>query len=825
MDIGGKYHALLDIKRSGEDDEYIYQEFSFSWEYSSLPRVIGKFAKRDLTSIQRILNSESGTSTDAQLLDIGGRIWGSIPFLIRGRLEAFDKKANELLSLSGSRMILTIVVDQLDVPWELSRTPDKKSYWFMRYFIGREIKGHHHVYEPGKLEQGRPKRILLAMVPYDTKRIKQIDAIRYKELKQRCDALKNLVERINKEESARVHIDVMTYPTLIPDWVSTLQGAETAYDAIVYIGHLTNPETGGGLEIENPVSNAVEIINPKEINASRHSHPMIFFDSCRSSVAGVSEAIQDPCKPIEDLAGYFLAQNASAFIGTIQRVETVAATAFAQYFLESLCLEGTSLSEALLHARNQVYKAFEGKSKNSELRRVHSSSYVLIGDNPISLHCSFLDGKKKVCLIWPEALRPYSEQFATEIYPSGLDEVISRPCDDFSDLKEAFSDTEKEMAVDGALLPIIDMPIACAAEIISNAPKGEEWVIVSSVFRRRPDQDEAALYHVDKLEDLEYLYVEDYTSEVAVMANAYIKAKYENIAGKAALATQKNQYFNIYENMKKNVKNRFFKPMAFVLAGKHELDFDKLLERQPSEVRKRFTKISLHKEFKKILEMDQFQHYRMESELPASVLVAYKKHVEKYQKLFVEVLSRWKEWTFKCFEKRYPDLYQRQEPLFCLTKGCVDTIIKFSEFVSDKQGLDNTVFGEELKIRRSLEESDFMEIRPRQPSPEAPRDVLTTAELNQNRKQLNQKLKEVIEDKLKRNLADSNERTREVDLDTKIPSEEKIRIKHDITSKKDEQKSSLLQKQEKIAKKIQWMRTKQDYESIIGEIDGLESEE
>jgi len=821
MDIGGKHHALLDIKRSSEDDEYIYHEFSFSWENSSLPRELGKFAKRDLNSIQTILNSELGTNTEAQLHDIGGRIWSSIPFPIRERLEAFDKKANELLSLSGSRMMLTIIVDKLDIPWELSRTPDKKSYWFMRYLIGREIKGHHHVYEPGKPEQERPKRILLAMIPFDMKRIKQMDAVRYKELKQQCDALKNLVKKINEEESTCVQVELLTYPTLIPDWVSTFQGAETAYDAIVYIGHLTSPETGGGFEIENPVSNAVEIVHPTEINASRHIHPMIFFDSCRTGVAKVSEATQESCMPIESLAEHFLAQNASAFIGTIQRVETVAATAFARYFLESLCLGGTSLSEALLQARNQVYKDFEGK--NSELRRVHSCSYVLIGDNPISLHCSFLDGRKKVCLIWPEALRPYSEQFGTEIYPSGLDEVKSRRCDDFSDLKETFSDVKKEMAVDGDLVPIIDMPIACAAEIIGNAPEGEEWVIVSSVFRKRPDQEEAALYHVDKLEDLEYLYVEDYTSELTVMANAYIKANYGNIAGKAALCTQKNQYLNIYENMKKNMKNRFFKPMAFVLSGKHELEFDQLLDRQPSEVRKRLTKVSLHKEFKKILEMDQFQQYRMRSELPASVLVAYKKYVEKYQKLFVEVLSRWKEWTIECFEERYPDLYQRQEPLFSLTENCVETIIKFSKFVFDKQGLDNKVFGEELKIRRPLQESDFMEIRPRQLPPEAPRDLLTTTELNQNRKQLNQKLKEVIEDKLKRNRADSDERIREIKLDTKIPSEVIIRIKNDIISKNDEQKSSLLQKQEKITKKIHKMRTKRDYESIIGEIDGLES--
>jgi len=707
MDIESRFNARFSIKRREEDAQYVYFEFLFSWRRLWRLRR-GRIRKREIEDICELLTAGTGITEEAHLRDIGYRIRGFFPRAIRDGLRRFDEAAKELLSYSDSRMTLTIEVDRLNVPWEFSLTEDGNTHWFRRYLVARQIEPYLREWEQ---EEERPKELLVLMETIDIEQIEpRMDPERHLEWKSRNQSLKELIERINDEEGGIVHIELRTHGTSIGELISELQGERGPFDAIIYIGpYLRNGEEG--LAIEDRFSRRVRPIHYECIKPSEHSRPLVFFDACQTGTNRSSLGEQEPALPIPDLVDYFLKNEASAFVGTIQNVEAITATVFAHHFLQSLCQDGTSVAQAMLDARNRVQEEFK-EDEIGEYRRVQSGSYTLIGSSHVDLYDSFLHKGKKVKLIWPSALDCYCSGFGIELYPSGIDTMEAVRCDDFGDLKQRFEQVRSEMALDENLIPILDMPIAYAGDVISNAQRGEEWVIISSVFRPRPDREEAALYYVDPLEEIKDIYLEDYTAQVSVMSYVYLKAKCQ--AALEGCACTKVDYENILDRMTRDIEKSRFRPVAFILVGEHKLAFEDFLSRQGEKLDGRLQSIALHSEFRKVLEDGGWKQYEIGYQLPASVLVARRSHAMRYRKLIVEVLSRWYEWIRRCFATRHEQLFQYQEPLFRLEEDCIEAIIKFSQLICEKEGLDCRVFDEELQIKRPLDMGDFIVITPRQ---------------------------------------------------------------------------------------------------------------
>lgn len=738
MDIVDRYHAVLMIRQLKEEATYFLLEFQFSWKNSSLIPEEGIVHKQDIQNINQVLTGTKGITQEAQLYDIGGRIWGFIPAnTVRDWLTLFDKEAKELLSHSNSRITLTIVTDTIDIPWELSLTPDRKSYWFKRYLVARQIWPYCHegLQEP---EKEKPKNILLITDTFNRQKIKnKIDKTTYFKWESRIEDLENLINKINNEQKEFVHVELRKYSNIIyGDLIAELQGA---YDAIIYIGsYLKNKKEG--MAIEDRFSGSIDPLHYDHIKPSKHPSPLIFFDACQTGISKLFTNHQEIKSPLPDIVHYFLPNNASAFVGTIQNVEVLPATAFGYYFLESLCQYGASLSQAILDARNRIEEEFK-EGELSKYRRVQSSSYILIGDSHVNLHNSFLHKRKKIRLIWPATMDCYCEKFKTEIYPSGFDKVELYRCDDFNDLKKKFKQVQAEMTEDGNLIPIFDMPILYAVEIISNTEEKEEWVIINSIFKPTPGQEEAALYRIFDLEKIEKLLLEDYTSQVSAMCCAYLKTKSKQIFERCTNSVWKMEYENILDNMIKNMEDNTVCPVAFILVGECKLDFDNFLSQQPEKWRNQVVSISLHNEFKRTLECAEWKKYQVKGEFPTSVLVARKSHAIKYRTLIMEVLSRWYEWVCRRFPERHPRLSKRQTPLFTLNKDCKEAIIQFSKFVYEKEGLDRHVFRHRLNMNRPLQESDFFVISPRQLSS----GKLPTINLEKLLKDVNHALSEIKE--------------------------------------------------------------------------------
>jgi hypothetical protein len=790
MDIGSKYHhAELRIKRLKETDEFVDLEFLFVWK--SRHCVTKKeVRKSDLARITQVLTDPAGITNEAHLHDIGASIWIIFPDPIRKILTEFDNTTKKLLEYSNSRITLTIIVDRLDIPWELSLTADRKEYWYKRYLVARQLECY--CCENPEQPTEKLKSLLLIMETYDEKKNNENNPETLREWDLSNERLRDLIEKINNEQKGFVHIELRRYPIVYGDLISELQGEYGAYDGIIYIGrYIKKNNNDEGIPIENPHSQQIDIIHYEDIDSSKHSHPLIFFDACKTGINN----IQEFSPPVPGIVDCLLSNKASAFIGTIQKVEAVTATTFAYYFIKSLCQDGSSLSQAMLDARNYTDKEF--KESEYECRRVQSSSYILIGDSLTNLHSSFLHRGKKVRLIWPEALDRYCEQFGEEIYPSNLDGVESGRCNDFYDLEREFNRVQKEMQSNTNLLPIVDMPIPRVLEVVANAQEGEEWVIISSVFQPYPEQEDAMLYYVDDLEKAERLLIDNYPTQVLAMCCAYLKARSEKLYETCARRFLNMDYKRILENMTKNIKGNALDPVAFVLVGEYKLIFDKFLSEQTDVVRKRVRAVPLRREFKTLLERDNWKQYQFKGELPASVLITRESYARDYRKLFIEVLSKWYEWVDRCFKVRHEALSQVQRPMFILEEDCIEAIINFSRFIHEEQGLNGNVLGKKLDTKRPLQKSDFIVIPPRQLSSEAvlPSECSPSClaekredlerQLNTKRNQLLQTLEKEQEDytdNIDRNQRDTyEEKERLIDASENSRQETEVALEKEIS--------------------------------------------
>ena len=826
MNSGDKFHATLRIKKIKQNTENILFDFQLIWRNKA-------WAKQKeilIYDVKRINEKLLSPAKDIKceheniLKDIGGLIYGLFPIAICEKLECLDKAAKRLLLFSDSRITLTIVVDTLDIPWELSLTSDRETYFCKRYLVARQIESFTCNDEQEKKEELRKiKEILVIMETFDIKNIKldykKLDYKKtLKELMLVNKKLKDLIEIINDTEDI-VKIRLLNYGTPINVLKKSLKGS---FDAIIYIGPYVVDSTTKveGLLAQDPYMKGLEIIHYDQINPSKNSHPLIFFDACRTATRKLSDSWENISllpMPTATLVNYYLGKNNqfSAFLGTIQNVESVTATAFAYYFIESICQKGASLSQAVLDARNYVDKNFT----EQKMRSVQSCSYLLVGKNHDNLHTSFIYNKKQIKLIWHKSLNPYCEQFGEEIYPSGIDILDSIRCSDFDDLKEQFEKLEEEISENSNLIPIIDVPIPFAAQIISNTKKLEDgWVIINSVFQ--PKLDEAALYYIDELENVKDFYLEDHISQISIMSYIYLKKKSDSFFKKCSC--MKVEYKDIFERVKYDIEENKIRPIAFILMSENKIDLDDLLKKQVDKIQNRFNCINLQREFKSIAEKEK---YRIKGpQLPASVLLVKRSHAVRYRKLIVSVLSRWYEWIDKCFKKRNEKLARFQEPLFKLEKDNISAIINFSKLIRNKEDLKNWVFADKSKIKRQLNKNDFLIIIPEQLNYNKSSTnlrKLTSSKLKKVKSNLNQLLNEKctqIEEFFKKDLDDYE---REMDLNTDISTKEKVRLKKRVNGEFEGKKSKIGELQSNIRTKINAINTVQDKQKLVSEINSI----
>jgi len=822
MNIGDKFHATLRIKQTKENTEGldILLDFQLLWRNIdwSMQKKILKYEVKGI--INKLLTEPKDIMREHEnmLMDIGGLIYGLFPKKICEGLKYLDAAAKKLLSCSNSRITLTIVVDKLDIPWELSLTSDRETYFCKRYLVARQIESFTCDDEQEKKEELKKiKEILLIMETFDIKKM-EANSETSTELILINEKLKNLIKIINNKEDI-IKIKLLKYGTPINELKEMLKGS---FDAIIYIGPygVNDSDKVEGLVAENPFSpHNLEIIHYEHINPSKDSHPLIFFDACRTVTRKLSVSCNNiSVLPISNLVDYYLGKNKnfSAFVGTIQNVEAVTATAFAYYFIESICQRGASLSQAILDARNFIDKNFT----EQKMRCIQSCSYSLIGKDHDSLHTSFIYNKKQIRLIWHESLDPYCKQFGEEIYPSGLDILDLIKCRDFDDLKEQFEKLEGEISEDSNLIPIIDIPIPYAAQIISNTKKLEDgWVIINSVFQ--PKLDESALYYVDNLEKVVDFYLENNIAQVSVMSYIILKKMSESFFTKCSCT--KVEYKDILERIKCDIKEKKIRPIAFILVGGYRIALDDLLNEQVDKIRDRFKCISLQREFKTIAEEGQ---YKIKCEQPpASVLLVKRSHVIRYRKLIVRVLSNWYEWIDKCFNERNEKLARFQKPLFKLEEDHIDAIINFSELILNKGDLNNWVFAGDLKIKRPLNKNDFLVIIPEQLDYNEPLTNLhkqTSSELEEFKHELDQSLIKKcnqIEEILRKDLENYK---REMDLNRTIDTQEKERLKKLIEDKARDQELKLKELQFNIRTKIDTIATMQEYEILVSQINSIE---
>lgn len=819
MKKSDKFHAILNINQIKEDTEspYILLKFQLIWRNDnwSIQKEIQKHDIRRINEKLLTVHKYVMLKGKDPLLEIGALIYGLFPETICKGLESLDKAAKEILFYSNSRIALTIVVDTLDIPWELSLTSDRETHFCKRYLVAKQIESYTCDDKQENDEQKKIKEILVIMETFDIKKIVANPEIS-KEWILINEKLKTLIKIINEEEDT-VKVTLRNYNTTIDEIISKLK---SSFDAIIYIGPYGYDKINKveGLVFEDFFSHKYDIIHYTHINPPKNSQSLVFFDACRTATRELSSSYENISSlPISNLIDYFLHKdnNFSAFIGTIQNVEAVTATAFAYYFIESICQRGASLSQAVLDARNRIDENFI----EQKMCRTQSCSYVLIGKNIDKLHTSFIYNKKKIKLLWHEAMDPYYEQFGEEIYPSGLDILAFEKSKDFDDLKRKFEKLRGEMSEDSNLIPIVDVPIPYAAQIISNTKKDEDkWVIINSVFQ--PKLDEAAIYYVDNLEKTGVFYLENHIAQLSIMSYISLKAKLESFFKKWSCT--KVEYKDILESIKEDIKMDKVQPRAFILMGEYKIAFDGFLDKQVDKIKNRFKCISLQREFQTIAKEEKYQ---IKCTLPASVLLVKRSHAIRYSKLIVRLLSRWYDWIVKCFPERNNNLAEFQKPLFKLEKYQINAIINFSKLIRNKRDLNDWVFGDELNIKRPLNKNDFLVIIPEQLCyNESPENLLkqTSSELEEVKHKLNQLLIKKcnqLEDIFTKELEVYK---RNMDLSSKIESPEKERLKKRIEKNFGDKKFKLNELQNNIRTKINTINTMQDNEKLVSEINSIE---
>lgn len=666
---------------------------------------------------------KEGFSSDKALKDFGEKLWNMLPRpTITNKLEAFDSKAKKVEQFSGSKMVLIIETDNLDIPWELCVTGSDideptNEHWFQRYLVSRSISDCYRFCEP---ETGR-QRILVIYEPFDLDKIKEENENKYKEGKLTSDGFDNLkksldefrshnnklgdlIEQINSEKNKGFQITERKFPFRYgyEELVRQTRGEKGKYDIILYIGSYF--EKSESIAIENPIDGKISPFEIKFIDPSGHNRPLIFLDACKTCVE--KEHIPASSDKIESLARNFFAKNSAAFVGTFMPIEGCIASTFAYHFLKSVCVGGASLADATLYARTQTHNEYADGDNISKLRRVQTCAYTLVGNCVDSLYYSFLHGKKEIKLLWSDIASPYFESFNDEIYPSGMD-LAEGWCHDFARLVKEFDRLKDSKD----LILLVDMPIVYAIEKITK--NGSDWVIINSIFRLQPDKEDATLYYLGDIKEVNTFLLEDYKSTVSVMAQVYVMNEenggelYRRFADNPQIMDYEEISNLIITNDKRNTVLKNLGNHAFLLSGKYQDEFENL--RESSKIlTDNIQDVNLYEHFKEIIRK---KGYELKKGLPASVLIARREDAKKYHKLFEEILTRWYIWRERRFPEKHTRLSEKQEQIYTLDEDDKKALIDFSKLVKD--GFKNAIFGEKIDIRSELRKEDFYIVEPR----------------------------------------------------------------------------------------------------------------
>ena len=294
-------------------------------------------------------------------------------------------------------------------------------------------------------------------------------------------------------------------------------------------------------------------------------------------------------------------------------------------------------------------------------------------------------------------------------------------CHDFARLVKEFDSLKDSKD----LILLVDMPIVYAIEKITK--NGSEWVIINSIFRLQPDKEDATLYYLGDIKEVNTFLLEDYKSTVSVMAQVYVMNEenggefYRRFADNPQIMDYEEISNLIITNDKRNTLLKNLGNHAFLLSGKYRDEFENL--RKSSKIlTDDIQSVNVYEHFKEIIGK---KGYELKKGLPASVLIARREDAKKYHKLFEEILTRWYIWRERRFPEKHTRLSEKQEQIYTLDEEDKKALIDFSKLVKDV--FKNAIFGEKIDIRRELRKEDFYIVEPRLGEYEKTKDVTSTS--------------------------------------------------------------------------------------------------
>lgn len=634
------------------------------WEHSSQEFPEGDIQAIDSTLIEGIIN-------DKKLKGIGYRIWDLFNENIQKELEKFDLYAEEVYNKSGSLLPLIIFTNLLTIPWGLCITirkdlkPEEQKNWFRRYIVTTEIYGISNLAEKSKSE--RKNRVALILKPF-----KELDDRRmlsnYNE-ENFLSEYKELLELKDKIESKEeVEISLNECPKNIEDFLmiqDTLAKGE--YDLILYLGSYNYNQ---GIILEDPTIEKPKYFDIKKMGINKDREQCIFLDACSTSINRCKDhkMTKLDCK----VPTYLLKQGISAFIGTIQDIQPTVAAVFAKYFLQSLFLQGRSLSRAMYDSRIQTYDYFTNKLPN-EMYKVQSSSFSLYGRNNDILLNSFMYRRKRMILIFPKMIEQYFKGFRSYIYPTSIPGIALRKKNDLQEVVDDIESTNEPF--------IADISILKAANLISKyrGDKEKEIVIIGGLFRLKSEYSDNTLYFINNISNYNLFYSTDPLSSLTAMALAYFLSRGEDVYEhfKHKSSHWRMNYNDIYDNVLNSIEDNNYNINPFILATTYKKNFDDELKKR--NLKSKFNQIYLYPKFLNILK-ENYPKYMLSRDLPAEVLVTRKKDIEKDKNLYKEVFTSWAKWQVESKDK----FLKYQNPIFFFTEEDVNSLTTFTKFIYDK---------------------------------------------------------------------------------------------------------------------------------------------
>jgi len=684
--------AILTIFKTSKDPSDVIFELDWS-EYSigfmksgtltaedQFETAKSYFSKSEKEAIGKYLNE--GIYTKERLEDVGRLIWKLFPVPIQVCLGKFDLYALEVSSISPISLIIR--ADILDIPWdlcvtecptelqnkvseEINKSKRKKwfeSNWFLKYRTSVELFGNYKKNESENRKREKKNLLLIA------KTCKELNNNECKDFENEYKKLIELKEKLENKERINIHIHEA------PNSVHELKELERDfkewdYDLVVYLGpykHKKYKNDTEGMKVDNPITKDPEFIKPEIINMK--NQPLVFLDACCTAKSRFTSKKNDSDFSI-DLMKYFISSGASAYIGTIQEIETITATVFAERLLNSIFNRASSLSKAMYDARVETYNYFSGSNMpDKEMFLAECCSFLLCGHSDEILLDSFRYRRTELSFIYPKVAEHYFSGFNEYIYPTSIPgiEVCQEP--NVEKVIERIDDIAKPF--------VADVSIMQAAKLISKykGKKEEELVIIGGLFRLKKEVNDCSFYYSKNkpLKDYKIFYQEDHLSTVTIMALTYLldKGFYENFKKKSS---QKEMlYEQIYRNKINSIEEGNYDIDPFVLAAEYKSCFDKYIRERGIE--DKFISVFLYKYFLNMIE-EKYDNYTFFENLPAEVLITRREDVFRDNKLYIDIFSQWGKWK----EEKENTFLESQEIIFSFDEKDINTIINFTKFV------------------------------------------------------------------------------------------------------------------------------------------------